>query len=231
MPRTALSLALLLCLCTGTASAAPRDLTFQQRVAAQEAIERVQFGHLVGATRNFEQAVPRSLLERKVRTYLKQTQALERLWGTPVTAEALQEELERIIADSLYPRRLEEIYAALGNDPVIILETFARASLVDRLARTFLDQGLENRPWEEWWSEVESSFDGAVAQVVKAPYPLPRTGDTPARARTGRREERPPARSLTRRAVRRPTRGTHPSATSPAQSRWESMSPSGPATK
>jgi len=38
------------------------------RVQAQEAIERVYYSHQIGAKRPFEQAVPRSVLEEKVRT-------------------------------------------------------------------------------------------------------------------------------------------------------------------
>ena len=43
-----------------------RDLTFEERVGAQEAIERVYYSHQIGAERLFEEAVPRDLLERKV---------------------------------------------------------------------------------------------------------------------------------------------------------------------
>ena len=67
-----------------------RDLTFEERVRAQEAIDHVYYSHQIGATRPFEEAVPRELLERKVRRYLKQSAALEELWHTPITQEALQ---------------------------------------------------------------------------------------------------------------------------------------------
>src|SRR5437867_13033778 len=36
-----------------------RSLTFEDRVAAQEAIERVYYSHQIGATLSFEEAVPR----------------------------------------------------------------------------------------------------------------------------------------------------------------------------
>jgi|GEM_PF-5509332 hypothetical protein len=38
------------------------DLNFEDRVRAQEAIERVYYAHQIGATLPFEQAVPRTLL-------------------------------------------------------------------------------------------------------------------------------------------------------------------------
>ena len=52
-----------------TASAAVahgHELTFDDRVAVQEAIERAYYSHQIGAERSFEEAVPRDLLERKV---------------------------------------------------------------------------------------------------------------------------------------------------------------------
>jgi hypothetical protein len=47
-----------------------RDLTFEERVRAQEAIERVCYSHQIGAEAPFEQAVPRTVIEQKVRPVL-----------------------------------------------------------------------------------------------------------------------------------------------------------------
>jgi N-acetylneuraminic acid mutarotase len=112
-------------------------LTFEERVAAQEAIEQVYFAHRTGGVVPFRDAVPRRILEEKVRTYLRQSRALERLWATPVTPEMLQAELERIARSTRFPERLAQIYAALDHDPVLIQECFVRPVLVDRLARSF----------------------------------------------------------------------------------------------
>jgi N-acetylneuraminic acid mutarotase len=123
---------------TGEARAdATRTLTFEDRVIAQQAIERMYYSHQVGATRPFEQAVPRELLERKVRTYLRQSAALQSLWGTELTEKMLQAELERIARRSRYPDRLMQIYEALGNDPLLVRECFVRPILANRLARNF----------------------------------------------------------------------------------------------
>src|SRR5262245_48050023 len=114
----------------GTPEASPgRTLTFEDRVRAQEAIERIYYAHQIGATLPFEQAVPRAFLEEKVRTYLKLSLALETYWDTPVTAEALQAELERIAKNTRFPDRLIEIHEALGNDALLIQETVCRATL------------------------------------------------------------------------------------------------------
>jgi hypothetical protein len=125
--------------CSLLSSSAPeaRELTFEDRVRAQERIERVYYSHQIGATRQFEEAVPRQVLERKVRTYLKQTVALEEFWKTPVTSEILRRELERMAAGTRLPDRLRELYAALDDDPLLIQECLARPALVDRLTRNF----------------------------------------------------------------------------------------------
>src|SRR5262250_632443 len=78
-------------------SAAPgRTLTFEDRVRAQEAIERVYYSHQIGTTKPFEDAMPRAAVEAKVSTYLRQSLALKEYWNTPITAESLRHELERI---------------------------------------------------------------------------------------------------------------------------------------
>jgi len=138
--RLTVLLALLLTGSTAVATdRATRLLTFEDRVNAQEAIERVYYRHQLGTTKPFEQAVPRAVIETKVRTYLKETSALERLWSTPVTGEMLDRELRRMVGGTRMPDRLRELYAALGNDPVLILECLARPSLVNRLSRNFFD--------------------------------------------------------------------------------------------
>jgi hypothetical protein len=82
---------------------AGRDLTLQDRIDAQSAIERVYYSHQIGATAPFDEAVPAALREKKVRDYLKQSAALEKFWSTPVTAEALHAEFERI-SKHAFPR-------------------------------------------------------------------------------------------------------------------------------
>src|SRR5437867_1869290 len=114
-----------------------RDLTFDERVAAQEAIERVYYSHQIGATKLFEEAVPRAVLENKVRTYLKQSVALERYWHTPITGEMLVAEMRRIAQGTRMPDRLREVYRALGNDPLLVAECVARPLLADRLIHGF----------------------------------------------------------------------------------------------
>ncbi len=150
----------------------PRDLTFDERVRAQEAIERVYYAHQTGATRPFEEAVPRAVLQTKVRAYLRRSVALDRFWHTPVTAEALDRETARIVANSRLPERLEEMYAALGGNAFLFQETIVRAALVERLTRRFAEHD------ERWagaldpaasWGEALAALDPDDATVVADP--------------------------------------------------------------
>ena len=134
---TAIIAALISAPTSSARSTRPRQLTFEDRVHAQEAIERVYYFHQIGATKTFEEAVPREVLEKKVRTYLKQSLALEAFWETPVTADALESELDRIARGSRLSERLQETFEALANDSFVIQECLARPTLVDRLTRSF----------------------------------------------------------------------------------------------
>ena len=170
--RRSLVVALLVSPWLFPASSFARDLTFEDRVNAQEAIERVYYSHQIGATRPFEEVVPRAVLEAKVRTYLEESVALETRWKTPITAQALERELERMAHNTRLPDRLKEIYSALGNDGLLILECVARPALADRLARNFFayDQtihGAERQKADEMWQALMS---GAVS--VNDDHPL-----------------------------------------------------------
>ncbi len=172
-------------LALGVEVASARDLSFEERVKAEEAIERVYYSHQIGATKPFEEAVPRGLLERKVRTYLRESLALERIWQRPITSGMLLKETERIARSTRMPDRLLEIYAALGNDPFLIQECVARPALAGRLARSFYENGpgmrepatrkgekgrgtgraLEQKALEEW---LEGEVPGTSADSIPA---------------------------------------------------------------
>jgi hypothetical protein len=114
-------------------------LTFEQRLAAQEAIERVYYSHRIWPKENpapkppFEQLMTRSMLDAKVSTYLKESAALEKFWRRPITSEQLQAEMERMAKDTKRPAMLRELFAALNDDPYVIAECLARPILANRL--------------------------------------------------------------------------------------------------
>ncbi len=113
------------------------ELTFEERVRAQEAIERVYEKHRIGTRRPFEERVPRAALEKKVREYLSRSEALEHYWDDPVGERALLAEAERIVSQTRDPDRLLELFGALDDDPLLIQECLVRPALVDRLIHGF----------------------------------------------------------------------------------------------
>ena len=185
----------------GTTNDPARTLTFEERVRAQEAIERVYYSHQIGAARPFEQAVPRAALESKVRDSLLRSAALEKYWHTPVTTAALQAELERMARGTRTPERLIEIYRALGNDPTIIRETFARQSLVDRLSRSFFD--------------FDKTIHAAARDEAQGIEGLLRSGRLNPRSQDPHRSVMEIHRSESPAAASPPSRAPRPAATAP----------------
>jgi hypothetical protein len=122
---------------------ARQPLTFEQRVKAQEAIERVYYAHRIWPKENpgpkppFEQMVSRTALEGKVTDYLKKSAALGEFWQRPIQPEQLQAEMDRMAKGTKDPATLRELYAALNNDPYVIAECLARPILADRLIRNW----------------------------------------------------------------------------------------------
>lgn len=72
-------------------------------------------------------------IEKKVKDYLRNSQALEDYWQRPITAEQLQAEMDRMAKHTKQPEVLLELFEALGNDPFVIPECLARPVLVIRL--------------------------------------------------------------------------------------------------
>src|SRR5262245_16426712 len=126
--RDGLMLAIATVITVAPANASDGALSFEQRVQAREAVERVYYAHQIDATEPVERAVPRSLLESKVRGALAQ----EAHPALRVTDEMLESERARIVRDSRMPDRLQELFAALDHDPVLIREVLIRPLLVER---------------------------------------------------------------------------------------------------
>jgi hypothetical protein len=91
-----------------------RTLTFDDRLRAQEAIQRIDDRHPIDVA---------------------QMAALEAYWKIVPTDEMLERELRRVAREITPPGRLLDIYAALDNDPFLIKECLARPAFVDRMSR------------------------------------------------------------------------------------------------
>ena len=138
-------------------------LTFEERVKAREAIERVYYARRIwpkenpGAKPPFEQLVTRAQIERKVTEYLKKSLALDEFWHRPIEAPQLQAEMDRMTKGSKDPATLREMFAALNNDPILIAECLARPILADRLARSWYAND------ERFHSEAKAKAEAALA--------------------------------------------------------------------
>jgi len=115
-------------------------LSFEKRVEAREAVERVFYNHRIwpkdnlGPKPDFEASFPRSAIIPQVERCLKESALLEYHWHQAITPAQLQAEMDRIAADTKDPRTLLELFSSLGNDPYLIAECIARPIVSERLA-------------------------------------------------------------------------------------------------
>jgi N-acetylneuraminic acid mutarotase len=116
-----------------------RTLIFADRVAYQYAIEEIYWRHRIWPKENsapkpsLDEVMSRAEIEKKVETYLRNSQALEDYWQRPITSGQLQAELERMASHTKEPEVLRELFQALGNDSFVIAECLARQALAERL--------------------------------------------------------------------------------------------------
>src|SRR2546428_825653 len=120
-----------------------RELTFEERVSAQRAIEEVYWRHRIWPKENPEPKppldafMPERVIRDKVVNGLRKSSALEGLWQRPITHGQLQAEMDRMARRTRQPEVLSEIFSALRDDPVLIAECLARPILADRLVRNW----------------------------------------------------------------------------------------------
>src|SRR4029450_12295571 len=84
---------------------------------------------------DLQAVIPEALIRAKVEDYLKKSAALEKIWKYRISGDQLQTEMNRMAASSRAPAILNELFAALGHDPILIAECLARPALVDPLSR------------------------------------------------------------------------------------------------
>ena len=145
-----------------------RTLTLQERVSYQRAIEEVYWRHRIWPKErpdpkpSLDAVISQAQLERKVKDYLQNSQALADYWQRPITAQQLQAEMDRMAQNTRQPEVLEELFGALGNDPFVIAECLARPILAERLLP---------HPEFERVKQQSQTFDPTVA--ASANYTLP----------------------------------------------------------
>ncbi len=164
-----------------------RTLSFEERVAAQRAIEQVYWSHRIwpeqnpGAKPELSTVMPDAAIRAKVEGYLEKSRALEAVWSDPIGPAMLQSEMDRMAAQSRRPEVLEELFAALGNDPYLIAETLVRQALADRLIHDrftrdprFADIARRDpsAAFDAWWSKQRAGFSSGSLSM-DASYALP----------------------------------------------------------
>jgi hypothetical protein len=116
-----------------------RTLTFEERVSYQRAIEEVYWRHRIWPKENanpkpsLDAVMSQAQLEKKVKDYLRNSQALDDYWQRPITAQQLQAEMDRMATHTKQSEVLQELFEALGNDLFVIAECLARPALAERL--------------------------------------------------------------------------------------------------
>ena len=121
-----------------SANVSQRTLTFAERVTYQRAIEEVYWRHRIWPNKerpdpkpSLDVVMSQAQIEKKVADYLRNSQALEDYWHHPITAEQLQAEMDRMATHTKQPEVLRELFAALGDDPVVIAECLARRAFAE----------------------------------------------------------------------------------------------------
>jgi N-acetylneuraminic acid mutarotase len=155
----------------GPSNASQRTPSFEERVSYQRAIEDVYWRHRIWPKErpdpkpSLDAVMSQAQLEKKVKGYLRNSQALEDYWQRPITAEQLQAEMDRMAKHTKQPEVLQELFEALGNDPFVIAECLARPLLAERL-----------RAHPTFEHVKETSFDPMVA--ASAGYTFPTISDS-----------------------------------------------------
>jgi N-acetylneuraminic acid mutarotase len=150
-----------------------RLLTFAARVIYQKAIEEVYWRHRIWPKENsrpkpsFAEVMAPAQIERKVEKYLRDSQTIEAYMHQPITPRQLQAELERMARSTKQPEVLREIWEALGNNPPIIAECFAREILVERLVTDL------HLPDARLRRELVRSLQTQQVEAVRSEYALP----------------------------------------------------------
>jgi hypothetical protein len=99
------------------------------------AVERVYYAKQVGAKAPFEQAVTRSVIERRVQQELLKERVLKNVYRLEITPKLVAEEVARIERSTMAGDMLAQIKLSLGNNPERFARSVAKPLVVDRVLR------------------------------------------------------------------------------------------------
>lgn len=115
-----------------------RPFGIEQRVSCQKIIEDIRWSHRIWPPGNKSQKPPRSKvlsddqISNAVENVMRMETALSGLYGSNISKDMLQREMDRMARNTKDPARLQELFVSLGNDPTMIAECLARPVLVKR---------------------------------------------------------------------------------------------------
>jgi hypothetical protein len=159
-----------------------RNLTFEERVAYQRAIEDVYWRHRIWPEERpdpkppLDSVMSQAQLEKKVAAYLHDSDLLQHSQHGPITAEKLQAEMDRMASHTKEPDVLREIFNALGNNAFVIAECLARPVLAEDLLRKIHDGDQE--PLGSLRGSAENQKRKPVAAVTSYTFPIISTAPT-----------------------------------------------------
>ena len=160
-----------------------RQLSFEDRVAYQRAIEEVLWRHRIWPKErsdpkpSLDAVISQAAIEKKVQDYLRQSELLEEERQKPIMPEQLQAEMERMASYTKQPEVLRELFAALGNDPFVIAQCLARPVLMGRLQFAMIEPrkaSLDSSSAKAAQEEMPK-----VMAAANANYMLPAISDQP----------------------------------------------------
>ena len=99
------------------------------------AVERVYFAKQVGAKAPFEQAVSRSVIERRVQQELLKERVLKNVYRLEITPKLVADEVARIERSTMAGDMLAQIKLSLGNNAERFARSVAKPLVVDRVLR------------------------------------------------------------------------------------------------
>jgi Galactose oxidase, central domain len=175
-----------------------RQLSYEDRVAYQRAIEEVYWRHRIWPKQRpdpkpaLDVVMSQATIEKKVEDYLRNSELLEQEWQKPITPEQLQTEMDRMAQHTKQPEMLRELFVALGNDPFVIAECLARPVLAERFANGDPVAAAPNAFWATdpsrmpqqkpflagWLAKAETQVPVLMAAMT-ANYTLPAISDQP----------------------------------------------------
>jgi len=195
---------------TVTGTVRSGGLTFEERVEAQKAIERVYWNRRIWPKENpgpkprFESLVSQADLAAKVDDALRMSAAARTLANVILDGPALQAEIDRMAGETHDARILREIFGALDNDPVRIAECLARPALAERLLVEMFEReqlviakaeprtrAEPARTFASWWQANRDAHPPSIPES-SAVYVLPSVPESACTPDTWRGFSSPP---------------------------------------